>query len=495
MADGAVKKLEGYLSFSLETADQEDRDTFEELLEDSLRDEDEFHDLLDEVIDDIESRFSQLSDGELRLGPGDWPNVWSYRCSADHRAHFIRLINRFSSNQAAQFGTLLTPLVEGIRVRGPFAPTWNSGVPAKIVLMDGEGLGHATSANMSLSTRITKRYQLSDIILLVDNAQQPMLATPNAALRSIASSGQQSKLLFSFTHFDQVRGPNLPDRAAKEQHILASLDQVIGVLGKELGRGIENAVKRIIPERSFFFSNLQDQIPTPPEKSSQRQTVESLRRLLKTVEALSAPPIPEVVTPHYDDANLVLSIQKAVVEFREPWRARLGIRSRSDIPSEHFNRIKALTRRLGDLGRDEYDTLRPVADLIACLQTHARSFLETPLRWEPPKGATDEMMNHAIDRIAQEVFLRLHELATSRVMHDRVIKWKAAYAHRGVGSVTERRRDVESIYGAAAPIPGEAADPPTNEFLREIRILVRDAIETAGGKLEGLTTLASNRGR
>jgi len=495
LAAAASRKLEGSLSFSLETANQDDRDTFEELLEDSLRDEDEFHELLDDVMDDIESRFNQLTEGERTLGPGDWPDLWSYRCSAGDRADFIRLINRFSSNQAVQFGTLLTPLVKGIRVLGPFAPTWNGGVSPKLVLMDGEGLGHAASANLSLSTRITKRYQLSDVILLVDNAQQPMLATPNTALRSIASSGQQSKLVFGFTHFDQMRGPNLPNRDAKEQHVLASLDQSVGVLGKEMGRGVENAMKKIIPERSFFLSNLQDQIPNPPEKASQRHTAESLRRLLKTVESLSTPPIPDSVTPVYDDANLVLSIQKAVVEFRDPWRARLGIRSRSDIPSEHWTRVKALTRRLGDLGQDEYDTLRPVADLIACLQAHARPFLESPLRWEPAKGATDDMMSHAVDRIAQEVFLRLHELAPNRVMRDRVIKWKEAYAHRGVGSATERRRDVESIYLAATPIPGETADPPTNEFLREIRILMRDAIKNAGGKLEGLSSLASTRAR
>ena len=486
LAVTASKELEGSLNFSLETANQDDRDTFEELLEDSLRDEDEFHELLDDVMDDIESRFNQLTDGERILGPGDWPDLWSYRCSAGERADFIRLINRFSSNQAVQFGTLLTPLVEGIRVRGPFAPTWSGDAPPKLALMDGEGLGHAASATLSLSTRVTKRYQLSDVILLVDNAQQPMLATPNSALRSIVSSGQQSKLVFGFTHFDQMRGPNLPNRDAKEQHVLASLEQSVSVLGKEMGRGVENAMKKIIPERSFFLSNLQGQIPIPPEKASQRHTAESLRRLLKTLESLSTPPIPESVTPVYDDANLVLSIQKAVVEFRDPWRARLGIRSRSDIPSEHWTRVKALTRRLGDLGRDEYDTLRPVADLIACLQAHARPFLESPLRWEPAKGATDDMMNHSIDRIAQEVFLRLHELAANRVMRDRVIKWKEAYAHRGFGSATERRRDVESIYGAAAPIPGETADPPTNEFLREIRILMRDAIENAGGKLEGL---------
>lgn len=197
--------------------------------------------------------------------------------------------------------------------------------------------------------------------------------------------------------------------------------------------------------------------------------------------------------PYYDDANLVLSIQKAVIEFREPWRARLGIATRRDIQPEHWTRIKALTRRLGELGRDEYDTLRPVADFIACLQAHIRPFLESPLRWEPAKGATEEMMRHAIDRIAQEVLLRLHELASKRVVHDQTIKWKEAYAHRGIGSAAERRRDVEYIYGEAAPIPGETADPLTNELLREIRLLIRDAIETAGGRLGGLPTLTSLR--
>ena len=104
------------------------------------------------------------------------------------------------------------------------------------------------------------------------------------------------------------------------------------------------------------------------------------------------------------------------------------------------------------------------------------------------------MMSHAIDRIAQEASSRLHEMAANRVMRDRVINWQEAYAHWGGGSAAKRSRDVESIYEAAAPIPGEIADPPTNEFLREIRILLRDAIESAGGKLEGLSSFASTRG-
>lgn len=490
LARAASKKLEGSLSFSLETATQEDRNTFEELLEDSLREESDFHEFLDDLMDDIESRFEQLADGDLKLGSTDWPELWSYSCPISERSDFIRRVNRFSSNQAARFGTLLTPLVEGIRVRGPFAPTWAGEEQPKLVLLDGEGLGHAVNANVSLSTRITKRYKISDAILLVDNAQQPMLATPNSALRSIVSSGQQSKLVFVFTHFDQMRGPNLPNRDAKEQHVLASVDQSINALGKEMGRGVENMLKKLVPERSFFLSRLQDQIPNPPEKASERATSDSLRKLLGTLEALSAPVVPDSVVPVYDDANLILSIRTAILEFRDPWRARLGFRNHSEVPSVHWTRIKALTRRLGELGQDEYDTLRPVADLISCLQTHVRPFLASPLRWEPPLGATEEMTSHAIDRIAQAVFLSLHELAANRIMRDRAIEWKGAYAHRGIGSATDRRIHVESIYGAAAPIPGETADPPTNLFLREVRILLRDAIRAAGGKLEGLADAA-----
>jgi hypothetical protein len=54
--------------------------------------------------------------------------------------------------------------------------------------------------------------------------------------------------------------------------ILASLDQSIAALGKEMGRGGKNALRKLTQERVFFLSNLQEQIPTPPEKASQRDT-------------------------------------------------------------------------------------------------------------------------------------------------------------------------------------------------------------------------------
>ena len=94
-----------------------------------------------------------------------------------------------------------------------------------------------------------------------------------------------------------MRGPNLPNPAAKEQHILASLEQSIGVVGKEMGRGVENALRKLAHERVFFLSNLQEQIPTPPEKACQRHTTDSLHRLVQTLGLLTSRPVPETVVP------------------------------------------------------------------------------------------------------------------------------------------------------------------------------------------------------
>jgi hypothetical protein len=55
-------------------------------------------------------------------------------------------------------------------------------------------------------------------VLVVDNAAQPMQAAPVAALKGIAVSGNASKLHVIFTHFDQVKGNNLPGFSDRDHH-------------------------------------------------------------------------------------------------------------------------------------------------------------------------------------------------------------------------------------------------------------------------------------
>ncbi len=485
VTEACQKELEQSLDLPLESASQSDKDAFEELFEDRLRERREFQELVDDILDDVESRFDGVATGTFEKDPKGWPVIWRYRCAAADRGEFIRTINYFGSNQAPWFGKLLTPLVDGIRVKGPFTPSISDNGFPGLVLMDGEGLGHAANAATSVSTRITKRYETADVILLVDNAMQPMLATPMAALRNLVTSGQQSKLVMAFTHLDQVKGDNLPNEGTRRQHVLASVDNVIRAFRVESGKGTENVLKRISRERTFFFHNLQDPLSVAPAKSQNTDgTKEELRKLIDAIRIVGRPPAPVSIIPVYDDANLVLCIQKAAQEFREPWRARLGLGSGTYIEQEHWTRIKALTRRLGLLGQDEYDNLRPVADFISRLQERIHPFLAQPLRWEPLGGTPK--MTEAIDLVARGVFTALYNIANERIVKRYAIEWQRAYGHRGYGSAATRSRDVETIYEGASPIPGLTADATANHFLREVRLAIRDAIKAAGGKLIGI---------
>ena len=162
-----------------------DRDAFLDMLEHELHDSAEAQDLVDDILSEVKARFDSIEEGCERDRSG-WATRWTL--TTDDRSRFIRAVNWFSSNYAPEFGRLLTPLVQGLRVGGPFKPVWQEATP-RLVLMDGEGLGHAADSVSSLPTSLTKRYEQADAILLVDNAIQPMLAGPQAVLRSLGASG------------------------------------------------------------------------------------------------------------------------------------------------------------------------------------------------------------------------------------------------------------------------------------------------------------------
>ncbi|MEI6196861.1 MAG: hypothetical protein WCS42_21300, partial [Verrucomicrobiota bacterium] len=304
----------------------------------------------------------------------DWPLLW--QVETDDRAQFVKTVNRFSSNHAANFGRLLTPLVQGIRVRGEFAPKWHQNGPCKLVLLDGEGLGHTPDSSASISTSITQRLKDIDAVVLVDNSEQPMQAAPQALIRTLAASGNERKLMVCFTHFDQVKGPNLPTVTARKEHVTRSLENAIGSLRDVLGRSAENALRRETARKTFFLSHIQN-----PIKETNRLTLAELQRLVAAINDSIKPRPPARVSPVYDLSNLIIAIPQAMSAFRDPWRGRLHLSSRPTASPEHWTRIKALSRRFAELDQTEYDTLRPVADFIARLIEHVTVVLSTPLRW------------------------------------------------------------------------------------------------------------------
>lgn len=478
-AKSVMEKTAVELSIKTIDATRDEREVLQELVEDQLLNMEQFHQLVDTILDDVESRFSVLSNGEISRGKDGWPIKWTHHDS--DRTQFIRAISRFSSNYAPQFGQLLTPLVEGIRVAGPFCPEWRKGNAPKLVIMDGQGIGHTADSTSSLPTSVTSRFRIADAIVLVDNAAQPMQAGSCAVLESMVISGHESKLILAFTHFDEVEGPNLRGNTAKKDHVVSSFDNAVYTIGKYYGREAESALRNLIPERLVFLSNIQKKVP-----ESAKFTLSEMNRFLKAIESSIILPGPVEYKPVYDVANLVLAIQKAAQEFHERWKGILGMGSTAGVRPEHWARIKALSRRLGIIKVDEYDTLRPVADLIRYLQIHVSQFLSNPLGWIPSTPPEDDQVRiDAVDAIKKEVFTRLHDMSRRRVLEERVREWISAYEHRGIGSTRIRARDVITIYEEAAPIPNEMPGPDANKFLFDLRELIADSVKMAGGQLRG----------
>ena len=182
------------------------RQVWLEYFTDGLYENQEFSRLSLDIMDGIGERFELVQSDNFERNFTGCPTLWYYE--EKDRDAFLQQVRWFTGNHSRQFGRLLTPLVNGIRVRGSFQPDhvelqdddW------RLVLLDGEGLGHSAREATSVSTKVTEKFPETDMILLVDNAQSAMQAAPLELMRSVGSSGHGDKLAVVFTHFDQVRG-------------------------------------------------------------------------------------------------------------------------------------------------------------------------------------------------------------------------------------------------------------------------------------------------
>jgi hypothetical protein len=453
-----------------------DRDALQDLLEHELEENEDTAELTNDILEEVETRFSVLKEGEYCRDASEWPMSWTF--VSDDRDHFLNMVRRLSSNQAPDWGRLLTPLVDGLRVAGPFQPRWSDTpeIP-KLVFMDGEGLGHTPASSFSLPSSLTSRYALADAILLVDSAQQPMPTSAQLVMRSLATTGHDSKLAIAFTHFDQVRGDALPDIRAREAHLFASLDNAIAGLEPLFGHTLVRSMQRQLKGRVFFLSNIKARLPDKPT-----YTRRQLRALLEMLQDTIAPTPAVEGAPVYDQANLGLGVRDALVEFHRYWNAVLGRMPMTGVQPEHWTRVKALTRRFALRWNDHYDTLQPVADLVRLLEEKLYRFVAEPRTWKPSPPPEDERQS-VLARVRQEIHSMAQELVKDRLFVERTAEWIDAFECRGAGSTYRRAGAVRNIYELAAPVPQEAAAREASEFLDLIRERVRDAVVKAGGEI------------
>ncbi|MCA1948387.1 MAG: hypothetical protein LDL55_09710 [Armatimonadetes bacterium] len=439
-----------------------------------LEDDNDVGELVQDIVDEMLARFDFVEAGELRRRGDGWPDVWIF--SSEDRDEFIREVRWFSSNYAPDFGRLLTPLVDGIRVAGPLYPTFTVDRP-RLVLLDGQGLGHTPDSASSVTTHVTRRFGSADVILLVDSAQQPMQAAPLSVLRVVVTSGNYDKLAVAFTHFDLVKGHNLPTPEAKRAHVLASVRNGITSLRDALGTLAASALEKSLLPRCLMLGGLQ-----APTKKLPPGVIRELNRLLGVFADAIREPEPPEAKPVYDTTGILFAVQLAARKFHEPWAARLGLDASPGVSKEHWTRVKALTRRIQGEWDVEYDNLKPLADLQERLMEEISKFLDAPAEWtRPPKG--EEEAQQATALVKKSVFGALQAFLHGRLISDTLKEWRDAYNQSGKGSATRRAHDISEIYHAAAPVPGAVVTNETREFLAGMRRIVHEAIEAAGGEV------------
>ena len=318
---GLASRLVNELSENLGVAGDEDEsalnEQFEASLDSQLLSDNEFSEISDELMDEMKKRFGLLPSEGLRTTPDGWPMAWSGEWPLDQRGGFLRAVLRFSSNHSSLWGRVLTPLVNGVRVAGQFAPDWYGDGAPKLILVDGEGLGHTPDSASSVPPSVSEAIEQADAIILVDDARVPMQAAPAAALYEIAESGNAYKLILAFTHFDEVQGDDLPTEEDKAEKVWASVAQQLDSFGKNQGLHVERPLRLRLVEARFFLSNLQNAI------SGDSIDAEQLCGLIKAIESVEKPDLPEA-RPVYVLDDLANVIPNASTSFHRLWRARLG---------------------------------------------------------------------------------------------------------------------------------------------------------------------------
>ncbi len=482
LKDNSVKRLRDDLDIERGNPMGADREAADQLIEENfeayLAEDEMFHELVQDILDRVRERFDLIEEGTLERHRSGWPKRW--RFESNDREQFVGHIRWFSSNYWPQFGRLLTPLVNGIRVRGPLFPAFAETAP-RLVLIDGQGLGHTPDSSSSVTTHITKRFDRVDAILLVDNAQQPMQAAPLSVLRSVAASGHSEKLAVAFTHFDQIKGPNLRTSTDKRGHVMASMLNALSSLRDVLGAPVVRSMEHGIDTRCFMLGGVDQNLTRLPGRAADYMRNE-LASLVKFCKDAILPPSPPEACPIYDPTGISFAVREAVSNFQGPWLARLGLAVYEGVRREHWTRVKALNRRIAGELDDEYDTLRPVADLVARMTESVSRFLDEPIDWT--REPEDEQKRQAaIAKIRRAVSVAMHELALRRLVQQHLAEWREAYDIRGSGSTYQRARTIRGIYDEAAPVPDALMPPPSKQFLAEVRRIVMGAIEESGGKV------------
>lgn len=425
-------------------------------------DESSIDGLVEDILEDLAARL------RVTTAQPTWPISFRIARTKDRSEFFARL-RPFCQNNRKWFGSLVTPLVQGIRVRGRFGPfdSCTKSYPSWIFI-DSEGLEHgqehATKQNRTISPQITRRFPLADMICLIDRSVPAMVGDAALLLAEILTRGYLDKLALVFTHFEAVSAPDL-DLPAKKSKVYESVSGVIQSIDS-LTKAQRISLEKKLESRTFFLSRLNELTISPKSKG----TLSELAKLRVAFEASIAPPRRVSKRPLYNEYRIAQLVREQIEEYRRDWSA-------SELGVYNYKIIEALTNWIGNAYRDgdgyPKRNLYPGQDLSRRLITSISKVIETPDRWmpRPPKDGDEEAM--ILNEVRKGASQKIDEICRRHVIQDpRTREWLPAYREIGGHNTKSRRaRRVARILEDQAPAPDEGL----GEFVKEVLAAVSEA--------------------
>lgn len=443
-----------------------DRAAALELVEEQAEESEEFLELVSDILDELRLKFDGVAEGKYEKSNTGWPKAWTLKKAAEQRADFLGALRLFAGISDRHWGRLLTPLVNGMRVQGPFAAKWAANEP-RLVLMDTEGLGHKANATADMPEQTAATLQEADVILLVDSAKNGLTNyAAGKALEGIANAGLTRKLALVFTHMDMAAESGLKGQRLHDQIFSGIRNVVDNQLSKSVTADSARFLLERLQEHTFYVGRLDRAEPKGAEPE--------LNRLLDHLMAEQPPVVKPVSVPEYNPAFLVMAIQEAAKDFRRRWQGILNIAHDPEYKPQPWQTIKALSRRYAENWGENFE-LRPTANLRASLESAISRYLESPIGWTG--DPTPEQKRDAIERLKNAVARQLPMLARRRLRENPQPAWHEAWMPRGVGSTSTRRLLIEGIYQRWVPIPEARGDQLVLDFIKEVEELVAAALD------------------
>jgi hypothetical protein len=464
-------KLDGLIGDDLDYA----LDEIQEAAEQS----DDFLDMVSEVMAEIRYRFDEITEGKFAKSPTAWPSAWKGTAAADGKKDFLKIIRKFTGNSKPQWGTLLTPLVTGVRVQGPFRPEWAT-ANYNHVFIDTEGLLHGR-ANADVPTELTELFKKVDSIVLVESAKNA-LSSPAAAkvFEAVASTGYTKSFALAFTHMDHASGEDLRDGKAKKEKVFGGVRNVLdNQIAKSLSRDAARHLETQLQTNTFYFAHLDGKFPTKDEVQIKKFENRLGRQLLEFTVCLAARKQPDLKLPGYPKysmRSLGLAVREASLAFIESWEAKLGFKYVDGETTVPWQSLKALSHRYAEGWLRDGFWLRPIDQLTANLRNVLTKFLDNPIEWGG-KPVSDEEKLVILDGLKQRITEPLAGIAEERLRKLPLVEWQAAYGLRGKGTTVTRRHNVRSIFQAQIPVPESRSDRASELWMDEIEKVVTRVVE------------------